>query len=145
MRPMSRTWLVGSRAEALPGGERQRFKKTRTIQPRAAEETGPAPERSAGSPCCFPGSIPLLFVFPRREEEDNSTLLTAVHLVRLRHPGFAPNNSSCSQASSGEFPWPRWGQAHSVVFIPTAPLAAGSLMPRTCSLGLERRQGRAAS
>lgn len=50
---------VCSRAEALPEGERQRFKRNRAIQPRTAEETRQGPKRPGGSLCCFPGSIPL--------------------------------------------------------------------------------------
>lgn len=48
-RPMSRIWLVCSKLEALPEGERQRFKRNRAIQLRAAEENKRAPESLGGA------------------------------------------------------------------------------------------------
>lgn len=113
------------------------------IQARASEEPRQAPARPGGSPCCFPGCIPMLSVFPRGEEEDNGSLrrLTPEHRRRLRHAGFAPNNSSCSQAASEEFPWLRGSQAYLVSPCLHSHSTFGCRFPNTPHVLLQLREG----
>lgn len=99
-----------SMVEALPECERQRFKRNRAIQPRTAEETRQGPEVWGVLNVAF------LAAFPHKKGGRRQEL-TLEHPGRLHHPVFVPNNSSCSQATSEEFSWLRWGKSS----VPSLP------------------------